>query len=287
MSGALNALITDKKAFDSITSFTNGLYGCITAERHPFPRMINIVNKGVWLEITYYQLANIQPAITDAMRYSENRLREHMGMKNKLHIMGLNPEAKRAIDKFFDENYPSMPTIDRRRRAAKLAEEEPHEYDKLYDVPRSELSPERALEIERESWDTTKILTEAFTDDECTEESEALTANAPELIIEPIIEPVAEPTSLPVTCQVDFPMKENGTDLFGKIKAELGEVADFIELCKNPSPTEQRRFAATHSLSADEIADKINECAANIFGDIVLEDVGGAYGIIEDYIDQF
>ena len=32
--------------------------------------------------------------------------------------------------------------------------------------------------------------------------------------------------------------------------------------------------------------DKINEAAFDIFGDILLEDVGGAYGILEDYIDQ-
>ena len=50
---------------------------------------------------------------------------------------------------------------------------------------------------------------------------------------------------------------------------------------------EQRKFASSHSLTLDEIADTINECAANVFGDIILEDAGGYYTIIEDYVDQF
>ena len=74
--------------------------------------------------------------------------------------------------------------------------------------------------------------------------------------------------------------------LFAQIKAELGEIADFISLCKSPSATEQRKFALSHSHSLDAIADRINECAADIFGDIILEDVGGAYAVIEDYSDR-
>lgn len=283
MNGALAALISDKSAFDSLTSFTGGVYGCVTSERRPFARLINIVNRNIKLEISYYQLVNIQSAVTDAMRYSENKLREHMGIKNKLHITAINPHIKAALDSFFEENYPAMPTVDRRRKNAAKNEPEIHEYDRFYDVPKAEISPEHALEIERDSWSTTKILTEAFADED-NEYGETLTDNnAPELIIEPI----AEPAPLPAVNQVDFPAQESENGIYAQIKTELGAVADFIKLCKTPSFGEQRRFAAEHSLSVDEIADRINECAANVFGDIVLEDVGGAYGIIEDYIDQF
>lgn len=283
MNGALAALISDKSAFDSLTSFTGGVYGCVTSERRPFARLINIVNRNIKLEISYYQIENIQSAVTDAMRYSENKLREHMGIKNKLHITAINPSIKAALDTFFEENYPAMPTVDRRRKTSAKKEAETHEYDRFYDVPKEEISPQRALEIERDSWSTTKILTDAFAD-ENNEYDEALTQNnAPELIIEPI----NASAPLPLTNQVDFQAQAKEEGLFGQIKTELGDVADFIELCKNPTPAEQRKFAAAHSLSVDEIADRINECAANVFGDIVLEDVGGAYGIIEDYIDQF
>ena len=285
MNGALAAMVRDQDAFVAITSFTNGVYGCVTAEHRPFARMINVVNRSVKLEITYYQMANIQSAITDAMRYSENRLREHMGIKNKLHIMSINPSIKAALDAFFDENFPSMPIIDRRRKASKVAEEEVHEYDRFYDVPKSEFSHERALEIERESWDTTKILTEAFSDETDIKAESNAALNAPELVIEPISElskTVSSNTASESNCQIE----PTGNGLFTKIKAELGDISELIGLCRSPSPQTQRAFAASLGLSLDEIADRINETAVDIFGDILLEDVGGAYGILEDYIDQ-
>lgn len=288
MNGALSAVICNESAFVAITSFTNGVYGCVTAERKPFARLINIVNKNIKLEISYYQISNIQSAITDAMRYSENKLREHMGIKNKLHIMSINPSVKAALDTFFEENYPAIPTVDRRRKSSAEKEAEVHDYDRFYDVPKAEISPEHALLIERESWSTTKILTEAFLDDSDTQNENSVSPSSHQLVIEPISEPdIEKVTSDAHIMSQTIQTKPVGGGLTGQIKLELGDIADFIVLCKSPTTAEQRRFASSHSLSVDEIADRINECAANVFGDIILEDVGGAYGIIEDYIDQF
>jgi len=286
INGAINSMITDDKAFRAITSFTDGVYGCVTLERRPFGRMVNIVNKNIKFDISYFQISTIQAAITDAVRYSENKLREHLGIKGKLNILSVNPAVRDAIDNFFEANYPPKPIIDRRRRDARQSEEESHEYDRFYDVPKAEISPEKALKIERESWDTTKILTEAFSDENDANDENITASNAPELIVEPISEPIIEKAvisepSAPIEAQ-----DQNNDGLWGQIKSELGEIADLIGLCKSPSPVEQRRFASSHGVSLDEIADRINECAANIFGDIILEDIGGAYGIIEDYADQ-
>ena len=282
MSGAIAAIFADNSSFSTITSFTSGAYGCVTAERKPFSRMVNIVNKSIKLEITYYQLSNIQPAVTDAMRYSENKIREHLGVKNKLHIMGINPNVKAALDAYFESNYPPKPIIDRRRKNAAISEDGPHEYDHFYDAPKVELSPERALEIERESWSTTKILTEAFSDSE-----ENSTLNAPELIIEPMPDAVQSKPDHKISVSHAEDSAATTSTLYGQIKNALGEIADFITLCKLQMNADQRKFASAHSLALDEIADTINECAANVFGDIILEDRGGYYAIIDDYIDQF
>ena len=291
MSGAIAALFSDDAAFSAITSFTNGAYGYVTAERRPFSRMVNIVNRSIKLEITYYQLSNIQSSVTDAMRYSENKIREHLGVKNKLNIMGINPHVKAALDAYFDKHYPPKPVIDRRRKNATLREDEPHEYDHFYDAPKVEISPERALEIERESWSTTKILTEAFADSEKDTALNSPTLNAPELVIEPIFDvaPIKqEPKQPQLKAEIAPTTQESAqSTLFSQIKDEIGEIADFITLCKLQRTVEQRKFASSHSLTLDEIADTINECAANVFGDIILEDAGGYYTIIEDYIDQF
>jgi hypothetical protein len=50
---------------------------------------------------------------------------------------------------------------------------------------------------------------------------------------------------------------------------------------------EQRKFASSHGTTADELADKINESAVELFGDIILENNGEAYTIIEDYLFLF
>lgn len=280
--GALHAVVNHQKAFDAITSFTDGMYGCVTAERRPFGRMVNIVNKNIKFEITYFQLSNIQAAITDAIRYSENRLREHLGIKNKLHILSVNPWVKEAVDNYFDQNYPPMPIIDRRKKANKPQEE--NEYDKLYDLPKVEISPERAIEIERESWSTTKILTEAFADSDDLSVTDG--ADNSDVVEELPVITIEDNTH-------NYDLDQQGQalpqapDIFTQLKEKLGKAAEFIELCKTDTLYEQRKFALSSRFGTEELADKINEAAVDIFGDIIIENDGDAYRIIEDYKDLF
>lgn len=278
---ALNTILDSKEAFESLTSFTKGLYGAVTSERHPFSRLVNIANRSITVEVTYYELANVRPAITDIVRYCENKLREHLGIKNKISIMSVNPVAKAAIDKFFEYNYPARPTIDRRRRDARI-EDEVHEYDKLYDVPKTDISPERALMIERESWDTTKILTEAFSDEQNDIFEPAVIETTTEQvgasIVSPFNDSFASASVIP---------DENG-DTYAQISAAVGDGAKLIKLCQDgANAIEQRRFAASLGISLDELADSINEAALNVVGDILLESDGAAYTVIEDYRDLF
>ena len=287
MGGAMAAVFADRDAFNSIISFTGGVYGHVTAERRPFGRMVGIANKSIRLEITYYQLSNIQSTVTDAMRHAENRFREHIGVKNKLHLTAIKPALKAAIDAYFDSNFPPMPVVDRRRKNATEQENEVHEYDKLYDVPKAELSPERALEIERESWSTTRILTEAFADeiDEVASISVA-DKSSPQPICEPISEKKEPEALFEMPFTATSTQSSSSAGLYMQIRESIGDFSAFIDLCRSPSPTAQRAFALSHGLSLDELADRINEAAVDIFGDILLEDVGGSYGILEDYLDQ-
>ena len=282
ISGALTAVVASDQAFNAIMSFTSGKYGSITAERRPFARMINIVNRSIKFEITYFQMSNLQAAVTDAVRYSENKLRELLGTKSRLNIMSVNPSVKEAIDRFFSENYPAMPVVDRRRRSAIEKGTETHEYDKLYEAPKREFSAERALEIERESWETTKILTEAFSDDSAEANDVDTVAFATTNNLQ-TVDP-SEPTEkFAEATELTAESEENG--LYAKISQKIGKTAELIKLCQSGSADEQRRFALSHKVSTDELADKINEAAVDIFGDIIIENDGEAYRIIEDYID--
>jgi len=288
--GAVQAVLRNKEAFESITSFTRGMYGAVTSERHPFNRMVNIVNRNLSVEVTYFEISNIRPAITDMIRYSENKLREHLGIKNKISIMSVNPIAKSVIDNYFDINYPQKPIVDRRRRDARIDENEIHEYDKLYDLPKTELSPERAMEIERESWDTTKILTEAFGD------SDVLRPNQ-----QNAVEHISEAT-VPSSALLDTSFTDTGTDscaptsftptsggdTYSEIFSRIGDGAKLISLCFIGAPLiEQRQLASNLGISLDELADTINETSVDIIGDIILEYDGSSYVIIEDYKDLF
>ena len=284
--GAIKAVLANDDAFESITSFTRGVYSGVTVERHPFTRMVNIVNKSIKIEIVYYEISNLKTAITDIVRYSENKVRDHLGIRNKIHVLTTNPLARAAIDAYFEQNLPARQFVDRRRRDARVEENEPHEYDVLYDVPKVAISPERALEIERESWDTTKKLTEAFADSEPftdvgTEELAHLEMVTPttEIFTPDDKEPdgIEEPSTPPADDQ----------GVYASLRERLGDICEFVSLCRTPSLLQQRKFASSHGTTLDELADKINETAVEIFGDIILEDSGDGYTIIEDYLFLF
>lgn len=278
--GAINAVINNDDAFNSITSFTKGVYSGVTVDRHPFPHMVNVVNKSIKIEVVYYELSNIKSAITDIVRYSENKIRDHLGIKNKLHVLTVNPAARIAVDSFFEENLPARPVVDRRRKDARMADES-HDYDVLYDVPKVEISPERALEIDRESWDTTRKLTEAFADVDTTTDvgtNELAHSDMNQAKITPISSSQSDITE---------PIVSDEQSVYVQLCNNLGDIAQFVNLCRGSSLLEQRKFASSHGMSCEELVDKINESAAELFGDIILEDNGERYVIIEDYLFLF
>lgn len=275
INGAVSAVMNNNDAFNSITSFTRGVYSAVTHERHPFSRMANIVNKNIKIEVVYYELSTIKTAVTDIVRYSENKVREHLGIRSMIHVLTVNPYARGVIDSFFEENMPARKFVDRRKKENRVKPVEIHEYDKLYDVPKVEISPERALEIERESWDTTKKLTEAFSDSAAIRDVGA-DESAPIDIITVDNTPKVDAT----------PLKEEQS-LYDQLCSKLGGIASFVNLCKGSSSLEQRKFASSRGMTSDEIADKINETAVELFGDIILEDNGEKYVFIEEYLFLF
>ena len=94
--------------------------------------------------------------ITDGVKYAENKLRAHLGIKSRLNFHSLTAEMRRCIDEYFDVALPSV------------AKKQPEraEYEKLYDAPTAPLSLENAALIEQTSWETTERLIEAFEDEQ-------------------------------------------------------------------------------------------------------------------------
>ena len=208
------------------------------------------------LEIEYVSLLRsyeLRFLVTDAIKYSENKVRAVIGVKSRLTVHNLAPSVRECIDKYFAEALPPV----------KKTEDVVAEYEHLYDAPRTQLSPEHAALIEQTSWETTERLTAAF------EDEDLLTVQAPEVISIPVAEPVFVP--------------DTAGDMGGSLAEALCEYMEFLRLADACDFEGQRKYAAAHGQIIDLIIDKINEISVENFGDVILEEGDGGYVIIEDY----
>jgi len=187
--------------------------------------------------------------VTDILKYAENRIRAHIGVKSRLSVNPLPSEIKALADEYFGRELPIKtlhPSI----------ENEIPEYEKLYEPTSHGLSFESAAKIEQLSWETTGRLVEAFEDTE-----------DPIVIEESIPEPIPE---------------ESGS-LFDSLSTDE---KSFIIAALDGDISAQAAIAARSGSLPDIIADRINTLAADLMGDILLEDVGGGYAVIEDYEEE-
>ena len=72
------------------------------------------------------------------------------------------------------------------------------------------------------------------------------------------------------------------------LMAELGDLSDFLNFALRSDVSAQRDFARSRGEMMDSIADRINEIAADVFGDVLLEECDdGGYAVMEDYRSMF
>lgn len=282
MHGAMRAILESDAAYEALTAFSQSAYGLVRAGHKPFMKIQGLTCSHARLEISYHPISFLSNIITDAVRYTENKLREHLGIRSKLNITTVNPEVRAAIDRYMSAAFPPPSRESIKAREQKRAEEE---YSRLYDVPRTELSLEAALDIERQSWETTRVLVEAF-EDSSTENSEVHTSNS---FTEDITH--AEAVTVMDTPSVETSALERSASeiqsqditLLDTLSHALGDAAEFLYACIRGDIPSQRRCASTLGVSLDELADRVNELALESLGDILLEDNGEGYVVIEDY----
>lgn len=184
--------------------------------------------------------------ITDAIKYTENKLRAHWGIRSRLSVYSLPDSIRTLLDAYLAEALPA------RERATAKKDAEIPEYERLYDLPRKALSLSEAARIEERSWETTERLVEAFEEDT-------------EPTVE--IEPVADNLSPTPDTDAWTPY----LDLLFAIAAE--------------DSSEQRTLAKTLGKPLEVLADKINSLAADLLEDILIEESEDGYTVIEDYRD--
>lgn len=207
------------------------------------------------LEVEYRSFSRsheLRYLIADIMRYTENKLRSAWGIRSKLSIYALPTNLRMLIDEYFINN-----PIRKNEGLDKYGNAVKNEYDKLYDAPNEPLSISKASEIEASSWNTTKILVEAFEEEQ----------DVPDMISDNEIN--------------KSDLAESGVP---DIKAALGEKYEFLLAVLLSDATKQREIAKKRSELPEAIVDEINEIAADVLGDIIIEeDDDGGYRVIEEY----
>ena len=222
--------------------------------------------------------------MTDVLKYAENALRGVMGIKSRLSIYAVSVPLRARLDAYLATALPKKQS----RAAVNKAAEVP-DYEKRYDLPVTQISPKRAADIEAESWQTTKRLVEAFGGEELqitpkTGEKNAIPTEKEPAPVQP--EPPTEKTPAADGATPFTRATETATEAEEKpLAAALGEFAGFLPLALARDRAAQRSFATAHGLMVDAIVDKINTVAGDILGDIVLEEDGGAFSVIEDYLE--
>ena len=210
--------------------------------------------------------------IGDMVKHVENRLRGWIGVRSKLSVMALPIPLRDALDAYLAPLEPPKSAI-----PVKKKEEPRPAYEALYDLPRKAVSLEDAAAIEAQSWETTKILVEAFEDaagaanDVAAETAHdvrrAYSAND--------VAPAAQTAG-------NGESEESGEGAF------LAAYTPFIKAALAGDSAALRAAAKALGKMPDALADEINAITADgEIGDIILEDDGmGGYTVIEDYREQ-
>ena len=140
----------------------------------------------------------------------------------------------------------------------------PPAYEALYDLPALPLDPARAAEIERASWDTTERLVEAF---EAEEKDVSATAESP-------VPAVAQQT------------EEKAAEQLPAVASPYARYAAFLAAVREADNAKIRAAAQALGSLPDALADEINELSTDETGDILLEDCGDGWRVLDDYRDR-
>ena len=231
-------------------------------ERDAFPRSLCTHAVKCRLKIKYTPLSQdikLRTIVTMAVRYTENKLRAHLGVKSRLAIKDLPEEYKCLIDGYFN----SLTS----EKSERIKRENIPEYEALYDAPKEALSISGADKIEQESWETTARL---VGDDISVEEDDI--SYSPAMPQDDDMREKVSDSSSKFICENDSCNFGCDESTYGLSKHEVLLIDDII--CGRN---------CEFSLERSEMIERINEAFAERFGDVIIELEDEQYKIIEDY----
>jgi hypothetical protein len=219
------------------------------------------------IEVDYIPLcsAELKSLVTGIIKYAENILRACIGIRSRLGVAELPQAMRSAIDGYFEEHFP--------RHAGKF--EITPAYEKLYDGTSEAFNLEKALEIEKNSWEVTEQLVDAFEENDQNDELSdgfVLQDKKGSDENECITEEKAETESMGVVSE---------------FLAQIDAYRPFFDAAVSRDTRLEKEFCKQKGMFPEHIADIINEKAADILGDIVLLETDDGYVLIEDYREMF
>ena len=207
------------------------------------------------IEIDYCSFSRtneLRYLIGDVVKYAENKIRAHIGVKSRLSVYSVTQELRAVIDEYF--SFALKP------RSAHVKKEEKHAYDVLYELPKKQFSLADAKRIEQESWQTTHDLVSAF------EENADIIAMEEEH-----------------NDSHEAPLDDENKEALLDLGVALGPWLSFARAVLAGDRDAQQREAAHHGKMCDWIVDEINAIASDVIGDILIDGDGEEYTVIEDY----
>lgn len=218
---------------------------------------------------SFTRSADTRRAMTAIVKYAENKLRLTLGIKAKLGVDGILAEDSALIDAYFAPMLPQKTVKPKEDRYM------PEDYLKNYESEDSGFDFGAAAEIERLSWQNTTLLTQGEFDG--IPEIEETREETPDRS-----EPVPPPEKITVPEEPELPEKhpaensavsadDSGEDRFLREALTAALNGSFHDFCRD------------HQIYDGVLADRINTKFLDILGDIVLEENGKSYSIIEDY----
>lgn len=254
VSAALDAACREKRgmfALDRLYRITRDSFcGAVVASG---------VKRRLDIEFTSFtRRAGARAEMTALVKYAENKLRVVLGIKAKIGVNGLSPEDAASVDAYFA---PLIPEKYRRPADERYMPEGSLE---AYEAEKTGFDLTAAAGIEAASWTNTARLTgDEFVLPEEPDGNEMLTEE-PEGA-------VTAPAETAGTTEITEPGEPSAGDgqLTGAAAAALdGTFAG---------------FARANGLFEGELAERVNSFFLDLIGDVILEDGGAGFELIEDY----
>ena len=219
--------------------------------------------------------------IGDMVKHVENRLRGWIGVRSKLSVMALPIPLRDALDAYLAPLEPPKSAV-----PVKKKEEPRPAYEALYDLPRKAVSLEDAAAIEAQSWETTKILVEAF-EDAAEVANDVAAETAHDVRRAYSANDVAPAAQTEGNGESEEREEREESEESGE-GAFFAAYTPFIKAALAGDSAALRATAKALGKMPDALADEINAITADgEIGDIILEDDGmGGYTVIEDYREQ-